>query len=136
MPAGNGANILFIDDDAELVAALSVTLQREGYRVEHAADGDIGVRMAAKSRPDLIILDFMMPTMNGFDACCELRRIEHLRNVPILSLPAFGQNIGEIHGMNRGGANLIQDYLEKPVEPNVLLERIAEAIARARGAPV
>ena len=123
-------NILFIDDDEDLVHALSRILESEGYSVRHAADGEVGVRMATENRPDLILLDYMMPVKSGFEALCELREINSMTNVPILVLTSFGQNIGEIHGLRRGNDTpLVQDCLEKPIEPNVLLDRIASAIA-------
>lgn len=125
-----GKKILFIDDDDDLVAALSIMLESAGYHVHRAADGDEGLRMAAEEKPDLILLDFMMPVKSGFATSQELRQIEALRDVPILVLTAFGQNIGEIYGLSPQEARLhIQGCLEKPVEPNVLLERIAEALA-------
>ena len=122
--------ILFIDDDEDIVCALSGILEGEGYRVRHAPDGDVGVRMAAEERPDLIILDFMMPVKNGFDALLELRQIDGMAGVPVLALTSFGQDIGEIHGLRRGDDKpQVQDCLEKPVEPNVLLDRVASALA-------
>ena len=125
-----GARILFIDDDEDLVFALSRMLEREGFEVRHAADGDAGVRMATEDNPDLIILDFMMPIKNGFEACREFTQIESLRDVPILALTAFGQNIGEVHDLGASaGSPVVQDYLEKPVSPNVLLERVAAMLA-------
>ncbi len=122
--------ILFIDDDEDLVCALSRILEGEGYRVHHAPDGEVGVRMAAEERPDLIILDFMMPVKNGFEALLELRQIDGMTGVPVLALTSFGQDIGELHGLRRGDDKpLVQDCLEKPVEPNVLLDRVASALA-------
>ena len=124
------ATILFIDDDEDLVYALSRILEGEGYRVRHASDGEAGVRMAAEERPDLIILDFMMPVKNGFDALLELRQIDGMAGVPVLVITSFGQDIGEIHGLRRDDDKLqVQDYLEKPVEPNVFLDRVASALA-------
>ncbi len=122
--------ILFIDDDEDLVYALSRILEGKGYCVHHASDGEVGVRMAAEERPDLIILDFMMPVKNGFEALLELRQIDGMAGVPVLALTSFGQNIGEIHGLRRGdGKPQVQDCLEKPVEPNVFLDRVASALA-------
>jgi len=130
-----GARILFIDDDEDLVFALSRMLESEGFEVRHAADGNAGVRMAAEDSPDLIILDFMMPIKNGFEACRELTQIKSLRDVPILALTAFGHNIGEVHDMGTSaGPPVVQDYLEKPVSPNVLLERVAAMLAARRPA--
>ena len=122
--------ILFIDDDEDFVYALSRMLEGEGYRVRHAADGDVGMRMAAEERPDLIILDFMMPIKNGFDALLELQQIDGLADVPVLTITSFGQDIGEIHGLRRSDDKpKALDYLEKPVEPNVFLDRVASALA-------
>jgi two-component system phosphate regulon response regulator PhoB len=122
--------ILFIDDDEDFVYALSRMLEGEGYRVRHAADGDVGMRMAAEERPDLIILDFMMPIKNGFDALLELQQIDGLADVPVLAITSFGQDIGEIHGLRRSDDKpKALDYLEKPVEPNVFLDRVASALA-------
>ena len=122
-------NLLFIDDDDDLVHALSVVLTRAGYKVRHAPDGEEGVRMAGEDTPDIVLLDFMMPGMNGFEACCELRRLDGMSDVPIIALTAFGRDIGETHGLSHESAEaVVQDFLEKPVEPNILLARLAAAL--------
>ncbi len=122
--------ILFIDDDETFVYALSRMLESEGYRVNHASDGEAGVRMAAEERPDLIILDFVMPVKNSFDTLLELRQIDGMAGVPVLALTSFGQDIGEIHDLRRGDDKpQVQEYLEKPIEPNVFLDRVASALA-------
>jgi DNA-binding response OmpR family regulator len=121
--------ILIIDDDDDTAAALSCILESTGYRVRRAADGDEGLRMAASEQPDLIILDFMMPVKDGFCTCKELNARAELRRVPIIALTAFGQDIGEEHGLERGTViNGIKEFLEKPVEPNILLERVAAVL--------
>ena len=121
--------ILFIDDDEDLVVGLSVMLEREGFSIRHAIDGDIGVRMAREEVPDLILLDYMMPSMNGFEACTVIRQDERLANVPIVAMTSFGQNIGEIYCAGKeDSAPMVQACLEKPVEPNVLLECIMSAM--------
>ena len=125
------ATILFVDDDDDLVDALSYALKRAGYSIRRASDGDQGVHMALQERPDLILMDLMMPVKNGFQACIEIWQDEGLRDVPILALTAFGQSIGEIHGLRleqSSGKRL--DFLEKPVEVNVLLMRIARLMGR------
>ena len=128
-----GLRVLFIDDDEDFVFALSKVLESEGFNVRHARDGEIGIRMATKDPPDLIILDFMMPTKNGFEVCRELRGMDGLSDVPILALTAFGRNIGQVHGFGQeDGPAYVQEYVEKRVEPNVLLERIVSTVARQR----
>lgn len=124
------ATILFIDDDDDFASALSKMLEGEGYSVRQASDGEIGVRMANEEQPDLIILDFMMPVMNGFDALLEIRKIDGMADVPVIALTSFGQDIGEIHGLRAGeGKPLVQDSLDKPIEPNMFLDRVASALA-------
>ena len=128
---GSGKQVLIIDDDDDLAAALTVLLEGAGYRIRRAADGAEGVRMAAEQPPDLIILDLMMPVKNGFEACDELQQIPALRDVPILAITAFGQDIGEVYGARREGAPAsVRDCLEKPIEANVLLDRMASALAQ------
>jgi DNA-binding response OmpR family regulator len=121
--------ILLIDDDEDLAFALARVLSSAGYEVRQAGDGEEGVSLAVEAPPDLILLDFMMPGVDGFEACRRIRAIPELSGVPIIALTAFGQNIGEIHGMRQAeGFEGIQDYLEKPVEPNVFLARVAAAL--------
>jgi DNA-binding response OmpR family regulator len=91
---------LIIDDDDALTGALVRLLQAEGYAVRCAADGEEGIRLASQEPPDLILLDWMMPLKNGFDVCGDLQNIPRLRDVPVLVMTAFGQDIGEIHGVS------------------------------------
>ncbi|MGO8705374.1 MAG: two-component system response regulator [Candidatus Brocadiia bacterium] len=141
-PATAPKRILVIDDDEALTGALVRLLQAEGYRVRSAADGEEGIRLAEQEPPDLILLDFMMPLKTGFDVCTDLQSIASLRNVPVLVMTAFGQDIGETHGvsMEKPPSN-IRGRLEKPFEINVMLERVAGALeespppARSRKTP-
>ena len=131
MPAPTAARkILIIDDDRGFALALAHFLEKAGYAVRRAENGEEGLRMAARESPDLILLDFMMPIKTGFEVCQELRRTPGLCAVPVIVLTAFGQNIGEIHGLRQDEAGTqIRAVLEKPIEPNVLLERLAEALS-------
>ncbi len=132
-PSPNGSKppaVLIVDDDDDLASALARFLEGEGYSVRRASDGDEGLRMALEAPPDLIILDFMMPIKNGFDALHEIRSAQALANVPVLALTAFGQSVGETHGcedMEKAG---LAGALEKPFEPNILLERVASVLRR------
>lgn len=128
--AAGKRKILIIDDDDDLAVALSALLTSSRYEVRRAADGAVGLEMAAAEPPDLILLDFMMPVKNGFEVCCELQENDRLRDVPVIALTAFGRDIGEVYGLAPEEApSCVRDYLEKPYEANVLLERIASAIA-------
>jgi DNA-binding response OmpR family regulator len=131
-PAPAVKTILIADDDADLLKAVSQVLVEAGYRVHCAADGDECLRLAAQQRPDLVLLDLMMPVKSGFETCQALRNMPSLSGVPIIALTAFGENIGEIHGLLRNGDSCpIQDCMEKPIEFNILLQRI-ETVLNAR----
>ena len=126
----SGKAVLIIDDDDEMAHAIACVMKNAGYRVRRACDGDEGLQMAAQERPDLILLDFMMPVKNGFDVCHEIRQNPVLADVPVLAVTAFGQDICETYDTAQKDVPMnIFDYLEKPVEPNVLLERVALALA-------
>ena len=129
-PSERVHTILFIDDDEDLINALSVALEHAGgFQVRHALDGEEGLRMAQQSRPDLIILDIMMPGKDGFETGMELSKIDRLRDVPILVLTAFGENIGVLHGMD--GVEWpfnVKGFIEKPVEFNVFLQQISSVL--------
>ena len=128
-PAPAAKTILLADDDADLLKAVSRVLEVAGYRVLCAANGDECLRLASEQRPDLVLLDLVMPVKSGFETCEALRRLPGLAGVPIIALTAFGENIGEIHGLMRNGDSCpIQDCLEKPVEFNVLLQRVRAAL--------
>jgi DNA-binding response OmpR family regulator len=126
--------ILFIDDDEDLAQALGRILQANGYEVLHASNGDTGLAMARQEAPDLILMDYMMPVKDGFEACCELRADPKLSGVPVLAITAFGQNIGHLYGdADADSPSAAQDYLEKPVEPNILLDRVTRLLQGGTG---
>ena len=126
--------ILIIDDDDDFAEAIQTLLEHEGYRVRRAAEGDEGVAMAMEVRPDLILLDFMMPVKSGFETCRELRNLSEMKSVPILALTAYGRDIGETHGFGGvDGLAHVDGFLEKPVEPNVLLSRTATVLSGTSG---
>lgn len=127
------ASILYIDDDEELAAAYAHVLERAGYRVRRAADGEEGLALAHREPPDVILLDWMMPGKNGFETCVELRQAPALCNIPIVVLTSFGRNIHYIHTPGGPAAALqIQDCLEKPVDINVLLCRLGILLAASQ----
>ena len=123
-------HILFIDDDPDLTFALSYLLRDAGYLVRCASDGKEGLRMAEEETPDLILLDLIMPVKDGFAVCEGWRQAPALRDVPVITLTAFGNKVGEIYGLQQPeAAACFRNCLEKPVEPNVLLDRVARALS-------
>jgi two-component system alkaline phosphatase synthesis response regulator PhoP len=119
------ARVLVVEDEAGLRLTLSDRLTSEGYQVEVAADGEAGLSSATSGGFDLIVLDVMLPRMNGFDVCREVRR----RGVmtPILMLTARGQVVDKVVGLKLGA----DDYLTKPFEAIELVARL-EALLRRR----
>jgi DNA-binding response OmpR family regulator len=120
--------ILLVEDERSLVVTLTDRLTSEGYVVESAQDGPTGLARAARGPFDLIILDIMLPGMNGFDVCRDLRRQQC--HVPILMLSARGQVVDKVLGLKLGA----DDYLAKPFDMNELLARVESLLRRARTA--
>jgi|SRR5205085_4723355 len=120
--------ILLIEDEPGLVLTLSDRLNKEGYAVETARDGDSGLQRATGERFDLIILDVMLPRKNGFDVCRDLR--QQGAQTPVIMLTARGQIVDKVVGLKLGA----DDYLTKPFEMLELLARIEALLRRAPAA--
>src|SRR5947199_5172460 len=120
------SRILIIEDELPMRTALKDCLESEGYRILTAADGESGLRRAIDEKPDLILLDIMMPRLDGFAVCAELRRLSN--PVPILMLTAKGQVEDRVHGLDAGA----DDYLVKPFSTEELLARVRALLRRAR----
>jgi DNA-binding response OmpR family regulator len=118
--------ILVIEDELPMRTALEDVLAAEGYRVLTAADGQSGLARALEEKPDLILLDIMMPRLDGYAVCAELRRLS--RPVPILMLTAKGQVEDRVSGLDAGA----DDYLVKPFSAKELLARARALLRRAR----
>lgn len=121
--------ILLIEDERGLTEALIWTFQREGYEVLVANDGQEGLRRAQTLLPDLIILDIMLPGLNGLEVCRELRAGERTREIPIIILSAKAEETDQVVGFSLGA----DDYVTKPFSPKVLLQRIKALQRRFAG---
>jgi two-component system, OmpR family, alkaline phosphatase synthesis response regulator PhoP len=119
--------ILIVDDEPDVREFLSYNLSREGYVVFTAADGREGVETAKAKVPHLILMDVMMPDMDGIEACNEIRSISPLRDTIICFLTARGEDYSQIAGFEAGG----DDYIVKPVRPKVLAHRIKALLKRS-----
>jgi two-component system alkaline phosphatase synthesis response regulator PhoP len=117
--------ILLIEDEAGLVMTLSDRLRSEGYHVETASDGELGLQRALNGHFDLIILDIMLPLRSGLDVCRDLR--QHNRQIPMMMLTARGQLLDKVVGLKIGA----DDYLTKPFEMIELLARVEALLRRA-----
>src|SRR5262252_1873756 len=118
--------ILIVEDELPMRTALHDVLESEGYRVLTAADGESGVRRAVEEKPDLILLDIMMPKLDGYAVCAELRRLSN--PVPILMLTAKGQVEDRVTGLDSGA----DDYLVKPFSTEELLARVRAMLRRVQ----
>jgi two-component system alkaline phosphatase synthesis response regulator PhoP len=127
MPAGEFVyKILLVDDDPDFVAATKTVLESQHtYQVLTASDGVFGLAIARAERPDLIILDVLMPFEDGFDTARELKNDPDLGRTPIMMLTSFSERKGETDVSVAKGMELeAEDYVEKPVTPRELLRRV------------
>jgi DNA-binding response OmpR family regulator len=115
--------LLLVEDDASVRAALELTLSRQGHRVECASSGEEGLELWQARRPDLVILDVMLPGIDGFEVCRRIRRTDQL---PIILLTARSDDIDVVVGLESGA----DDYVVKPVQPRVLDARIRAVLRR------
>ena len=123
------STVLVVDDEKNIVQLARLYLNKEGYKVESAYDGLEALKKAKSVRPDLIILDLMMPEMDGLEVCRELRKTS---NVPIIMLTAKGDDIDRIVGLEIGA----DDYMTKPFNPRELVARVKAVLRRtAQDAP-
>jgi DNA-binding response OmpR family regulator len=121
--------ILIVEDEADLVKGLKLNLGDEGYDVDWAPDGREGLRRALEEAPDLVILDIMLPGMNGLEVCRELRQKK--ANIPVIMLTAKGEEVDKIVGLEIGA----DDYMTKPFSVRELLARIKAHLRREKREP-
>lgn len=122
--------ILIVDDEPDIIEFLTYNLEREGYQTISASDGQKGLRLAEQERPDLIILDIMMPEMDGVELCRQLRERDHFKQTIITFLTAREEDYSQIAALDMGG----DDYITKPIRPMVLISRIKALLRRRKAA--
>lgn len=121
--------ILLVDDEPDILEFMEYNLQKEGYQVLLGKNGMEAVEIAKKERPDLIILDIMMPMMDGIEACRMIRTNPLLKNTIITFLTARNEDYSQIAGFDVGA----DDYISKPIKPRVMLSRIKALLRRLNG---
>lgn len=122
----NKLKILLVDDEIDILEFISYNLEKEGYTVYTAQNGVEAIKKAEEHQPHLIILDVMMPEMDGIAACEEIRKIPELKNTVIAFLTARGEDYSQIAGFEAGA----DDYIAKPVRPKVLISRVKALLKR------
>ncbi len=123
-------SILIVEDETPLVTLLRYNLEREGYRVAEAHDGEEAMLILSEETPDLVLLDWMLPHVSGLEVCRQLRRREETRDVPIIMLTARGEEADKLRGLDSGA----DDYITKPFSPAELIARIRAVLRRAQPA--
>jgi two-component system alkaline phosphatase synthesis response regulator PhoP len=123
----NQLKVLLVDDELDILEFLSYNLEKAGYKVYTAKNGVEAIKIAEKQIPNLIILDVMMPEMDGISACEELRKIPSLSSTLIAFLTARGEDYSQIAGFEAGA----DDYITKPVRPKVLVSRVKALLKRS-----
>lgn len=120
--------ILLVDDEKDILEFIGYNLQKAGYEIYKSQDGREAVKLAKEIRPHLILLDIMMPEMDGMETCEEIRKNKELDQILIVFLTARGEDYSQIAGFEAGA----DDYLTKPIKPKVLISRINALLKRAR----
>ena len=129
-PAIGDASVLIVDDEAPILALVRYNLEKAGYRVLEAADGREALLVASEEQPDIIVLDWMLPSLSGIEVCRRLRRDRDLSHTPIIMLTARGDEEDRVRGLDVGA----DDYMPKPFSPSELLARIRAVLRRIRPA--
>ena len=118
--------VLIVDDEADILDLLEYNLKKEGYKVYRAMDGEEGLKVAEAKKPDLVLLDIMMPVMDGIETCRKLRTIPGLEKTYVVFLTARSEEYSELAGFEAGA----DDYISKPIKPRVLMSRLRAIFRR------
>ena len=123
-------SLLIIEDDPDIVELVQYNLEREGFRVQSARDGERGLQEASATHPSLILLDLMLPGMEGLEVCRTLRQNRNTRRIPVVMLTAKGEETDVVLGLEMGA----DDYVTKPFSPRELAARVRAVLRRAEAA--
>ncbi|MEO0470727.1 MAG: response regulator transcription factor, partial [Bacteroidota bacterium] len=118
--------ILIVDDEVDILDLLEYNLEKEGYRVVKAMDGEEAIELASKEKPDLILLDIMMPKIDGIETCRRIRELPNMQEVYVVFLTARSEEYSELAGFDAGA----DDYISKPIKPRLLVSRIRAILRR------
>jgi len=124
-------NILVIEDDKDVIDVICYFLQKENFRVHIAKDGLVGLELAEKVRPSLILLDLMIPKLDGIEVCKRLKSDKRLREIPLIMVTAKVEEADKVRGLDTGA----DDYVAKPFSPKELIARVRAHLRRREGIP-
>ena len=124
--------VLVVEDEAALATMLRYNLEKQGFRVEEAADGQEALTRIAETQPDLVLLDWMLPAMSGLEVCRQIRRRATTRDLPVIMVTARVEDQDAVRGLNTGA----DDYITKPFSIEFLLARMRALLRRSNSVPV
>lgn len=119
-----GKKVLIVDDEPNLTRSMTFILRKEGYDVEVAVNGEEAIEKARKTKPQLMLLDVMMPKKNGYEVCQDIREDPQLKSMHIIMLTAKGQEVDREKGMSMGA----DEFITKPFSPGLIVERVNAAL--------
>ncbi|MEK6591437.1 MAG: response regulator transcription factor [Nitrospinota bacterium] len=125
------SKILIVDDEADILTLLEYNLKKAGFKVISAKDGPEALELTKKERPDLIILDIMLPSMEGTEICKVIKKDEVTSHIPVIMLTAKGEEVDRIVGLELGA----EDYITKPFSPRELILRVRAILKRLHSKP-
>ena len=120
--------VLVVEDEPALLALLRYNLESEGYRVLEAKNGEEGLTLIRESKPDLVLLDWMLPFLSGIEVCRQMRRLPDLKSIAVIMLTAKSEEADKLRGLEVGA----DDYVTKPFSPSELMARVKAVLRRAR----
>jgi len=123
--------VLVVEDEQDISELIRYNLQREGYTVLETATGEDGIEAARRVHPDVVLLDLMLPGLDGIEVCRRLKNDPHTNGIPIIMVTARGEEADVVTGLELGA----DDYVTKPFSPRVLIARTKAVLRRPRGAP-
>jgi two-component system, OmpR family, phosphate regulon response regulator PhoB len=123
--------VLVVEDEAALVTMLRYNLEKQGFRVEEAANGEEALTSIAEARPDLVLLDWMLPVVSGIEVCRQIRRRPATRTLPVIMVTARTEEQDTVRGLNLGA----DDYITKPFSMDALLARMRALLRRSNAVP-
>ena len=122
------ASVLIVEDEPDISEVIRNNLSRAGYRVRNTLDGEEGLIMIKEEKPDVLILDWMLPSVSGLEICRALRRQKDTRDIGIIMLTARGEELDRVQGLESGA----DDYISKPFSPAELVARVASVLRRSK----
>jgi DNA-binding response OmpR family regulator len=118
--------VIYFEDDKDMVELVRIILGREGYQVEGVTEGQAGIKAVQQSSPDVVLLDLMLPDMDGWEIYRQLKHDQSTADIPVIVITAKAQSIDKVLGLEIAK---VDDYISKPFRPNELVDRVAEVLS-------